>query len=200
MEPQDDDGWDPVETPEQARDILAETVFEFADIILNLVIEDEGQNPQKYRNMLVKPSTKIRVVTALLQLFEKNRLCEHYTNYVLNWSSYIINRDEKFFLENDYIFPGAPKEDIEFFRDLWRPGSTFHLNKDEKEIVFEYFDTMFHFCGEWKRLTNFRAKWESDNFDPTEEARRRAPKSETSYLHADYAKEQSIQNSNLSKK
>ena len=153
--------WEPIETPGEAADILHETIFEFASVILKLCSEEEELNPKKYESR-VKPSTKIRVVTVLMKIWDNNkgRLAEHYVNYVLNWEKYIEERNDRFFLENDHIYPRAPKEDIEFFRDLWRPTSTFHLNPVEKESVYEYFDTMIHFCREWKRLSKYTAVWE----------------------------------------
>lgn len=152
-----------VETPEEAAEIVHQTVFEFANIILKLCEEEERVHPNKYKNTgKVLPSTKIKFITGLLKVFTKERLVTHYTNYVLNWRKYIDNRKVKIFLENDAIYPGAPKEDIEFFRDLWRPESKFHLGDTEKESVFEYFDTMVHYCQVWKDMTGFVAQWEKD--------------------------------------
>lgn len=153
--------WDSVETAKEAEVIVYKTVFEFANVILHLCEEEERVHPEKYKdNNIIRPSTKIKFITGLLKLLNSDRICIHYTNYVLNWAKYIEKRDVKVFLENDEIFPGAPKEDIEFFRNLWRPTSAFHLNRDQKEHVFEYFDTMIHYCREWKRISGFKAKWE----------------------------------------
>lgn len=153
--------WEPVETPIEAAKILQDTIFEFAAVILKLCVEEEELHPSKYANK-TKPSTKIRVVTILMRVWDNNpgRLAEHYVNYVLNWKKYIDERNDRFFLENDHIYPRAPKEDIEFFRDLWRPNSTFHLNKIEKESVYEYFDIMIHYCQAWKDMSNYKAVWE----------------------------------------
>ena len=160
MSDDSDDSWPEATSPEEAINILSETVFEFADVILNLCLCEEKLHAKKYVNGTIKPSTKIRVMTGLLKIFSKERLIEHYTNYVLNWKSYIDDRNDKFFLENDHIYPKAPKEDIEFFRNLWREESDFHLNPEEKETVYEYFDTMIHYCQEWKNMTGFKAKWQ----------------------------------------
>lgn len=160
----DSDGeidYEPVTTKDEASDILHQTIFEFAQAVLNLCLQDEKSHPKKYEGKM-KPSTKIRVVTVLLQCWDKNRnrLSEHYVNYVLGHKQKIDARDDNFFLHNDHIFPGAGKEDIEFFRDLWRPGSTFHLSKVEKESVYEYFDIMMHYCQRWKEITGYVAAWE----------------------------------------
>jgi hypothetical protein len=124
-------------------------------------LEEEKLHPQKYVKKL-KPSAKIAVITALMRIWDNNksRLAEHYVNYVLNWSKYIEDRNDDFFLKNDHIYPRAPKEDIEFFRDLFRPTSTFHLSNVEKESVYEYFDIMIHYCTVWKKMTNYKADWE----------------------------------------
>lgn len=160
MESDSEDSWEETKTPQESIDIFYKTVFEFAGVIRNLCLEEEKLHPKKYADGRIKPSTKIAVITGLLQLMNKENLTKHYVNYVLSWKSYIDNRDTKIFLENDDIYPGAPKADIEFFRDLWRPTSPFHLDKDEKETVFEYFDIMLHYCNDWKEKTGFVAKWE----------------------------------------
>lgn len=166
MEPVDtkeeeEEEWAPVNTPAEAATILHRTIFEFASVIYNLCLEDEKLNKKKYEGKS-KPSAKIAVVTALMKIWDNNkeRLAEHYVNYVLNWKKMIDERNDRFFLENDHIYPRAPKEDIEFFRDLWRPNSTFHLSKDEKESVYEYFDVMIHYCSRWKSMKNYVAVWE----------------------------------------
>ncbi len=171
MEPvsSDSDEWTEVKTPDEAAQILHETIFEFAEVVLNLCLEEEKLHPQKYATK-IKPSTKIRVVAALLKIWDNNkeRLAEHYVNYVLNWKSEIDDREDRFFLENNHIYPGAPAEDIEFFRDLFRKNSTFHVTDDEKESIYEYFDTMIHFCQCWKDMTGYIAKWEKDDNDSSD--------------------------------
>lgn len=156
-----DDGYEPVDTPEEAAEFLHETIFQFAAVILKICLADEKKHPKKYEGKPL-PSIKIKLVTAMMKCWDNNkeRLAEHYVNYVLNWKNYIDEKNEDFFLKNDYIYPRAPKEDIEFFRDLWRPNSTYHLNRREKDAVFEYFDVMLHYCAEWKRLKNYVAEWE----------------------------------------
>jgi hypothetical protein len=153
------DEWEETKTPQEARDIFVKTVFEFSLVILKLCEQEEKEHPKKYENKL-KPSIKIKIITKLLEIFDHDRLILHYVNYVLGWKKYIDDRNDRFFLENDHIYPGAPKADIEFFRDLWRPNSTFHLTTDEKEAVYIYFDTMLHYCEDWKTKTGFVADWE----------------------------------------
>lgn len=158
-----DEEWPPVKTPQEAVDRVATTVFEFGRVILKLCEEEERINSARYKDSnIIRPSNKIKFVIGLLELFPKEKLVIHYINYVLNWADYIENRNVKIFMENDAIYVGAPKEYIEFFRDLWRPTSKFHLGKVEKESVFDYFDTMIHYCQVWKDMTKYKAKWELD--------------------------------------
>jgi hypothetical protein len=161
-ESSEEDEWAQVDTPGEAAEILHSTIFEFANVIYQLCTEDERLHPKKYEGKL-KPSAKIAVVTTLMRIWDNNkgRLAEHYVNHVLNWKQMIKDRNDNFFLENDYIYPNAPKEDVEFFRTLWLPNSTFHLSTDEKEVVYEYFDTMIHYCQQWKDMTGYVAKWEA---------------------------------------
>ena len=158
-----DDGYEHVDSSVEAADYLHETIFDFAAVILKLCLTDEKKHPKKYEGSPL-PSVKIRLITTMMKCWDNNkeRLAEHYVNYVLNWRNYIDDRNEDFFLKNDHIYPNAPKADIEFFRDLWRPHSTYHLNKREKESVFEYFDIMIHYCAEWKRLKPYVAEWEKE--------------------------------------
>lgn len=151
--------WEETKNPAESMNIFVKTVFEFSDVILKLCIQEENENPKKYVDK-VKPSIKIKVITTLLKLFDPEKLTIHYVNYVLCWKKYIDTRNDKFFLENDHIYPGASKDDIAFFRGLWMPNSSFHLNKQEKEAVYLYFDTMLHYCEDWKIKTKYKASWE----------------------------------------
>lgn len=164
MEPVDnssEEEWEEVDTPGEAAEILHATIFEFASVIYQLCLEDERLHPKKYEGKL-KPSAKIAVTTALMKIWDNNkeRLSEHYVNYVLNWKQMIDERNDRFFLENDHIYPNAPAEDIAFFRQLWLPNSTFHLSPDEKSVVYDYFDTMIHYCQRWKDMKGYVATWE----------------------------------------
>jgi len=160
MDSEDEESWEQVETDTEAAQIFRGTVFDLAGILLNLCLEEEKKHAWKYTNGKTKSSTKILVLKGLLELFASERLCEHYVEFIIIYKQRIDDRDDSFFLENDDIFPGAPPDDIKFFRDLWRPDSDFHLNPNEKESVFEYFDTMLHYCAEWKRLAKYVARWE----------------------------------------
>lgn len=158
--------WIPVKDPSEAASVLHGTIFEFAGVMYKLYLSDEANHPNKYKGKLL-PSAKVFVVTSLMKCWDNNkqRLAEHYVNHVLNWKDHIDERNADFFLENNHIYVGpdgrVPKpEDIEFFKDLWRPNSTFALKPEEKEQVFVYFDTMLHYAAEWKKMTKYVAIWE----------------------------------------
>lgn len=169
MNPNDDDGieWPEVKSPSEAAQALHISTFEFADVLYNLYVKDEKLHAPKYVGQLVKPSLKIAVMRTLMHCWDNNkeRLAEHYVNHVLNWKKEIKARDVRFFLENNDIYMGPagqkPKpEDIAFFKDIWRPESTFALSDQNKESLFIYFDTLIHFAEEWKRMTKYVARWE----------------------------------------
>jgi len=161
---EDESEWETVATADEAAGVLHQTIFEFSSVIKQLCLEDERLHPKKYAGKM-KPSVKIAIVTTLLKIWDNNkgRLAQHYVNFVLNWRKYIDDRNDDFFLKNDHIYPRASAEDIEFFRDLWRPNSTFHLTPEEKESVYEYFDIMIHYCQVWKDKTGYKAVWEIEN-------------------------------------
>lgn len=158
--------WTEVKTPAEASEILHATIFEFASVLYKLYKTDETTFPNKYKGQLL-PSAKIFVITGLMKAWDNNkeRLAEHYVNHVCNCEAQIKDRDVNFFLDNNELYSGPngrkPKpEDIEFFKDLWRPKSTFGLKPDEREACFVYFDIMIHFAREWQKMRKYVAPWE----------------------------------------
>ncbi|MFS8159268.1 MAG: hypothetical protein ACMG6E_03480 [Candidatus Roizmanbacteria bacterium] len=148
--------WPACHTAEGAVAIFCETLFAFADSMVDLCQKEEVEHAERYLDKnKIKPSTKIILVRGLLELFTHQKLIQHYVNHVLPWKDKIESRNDVFFLENDHIYPNAPKADIEFFRNLWRKNSPFHLNNIEKESVYEYFDAMIHYCEVWKEMAGF---------------------------------------------
>lgn len=154
--------WIECETKEEALKEFYDAVFTFANIILKLCLEEERKNPKRYEDKK-PPSDRIKMVKGLLELMPSDILCIHYVNYVLTWREKIEEHNDVFFLENDHIYPGAPKDFVEFFRDLWRPDSVFHLTEMEKDSVYEYFEAMINFCDQWKKMAGYTAAWELAN-------------------------------------
>jgi len=67
-------------------------------------------------------------------------IMDHYINRVLPWKDKIENRDEKFFLENKFIFVGLSPAKVEFYSQyLSNPDN---VEDDDKELIFQHFDTM----------------------------------------------------------
>lgn len=59
----------------------------------------------------------------------------------------VVRRDEKFFLENDVMFKGLHNEDkVNHFKRLWTSP---HLDSDEKEIIFKWFDLFLGFAEKY---------------------------------------------------
>lgn len=131
-EREDDESSDEIDAP-NALIRFYTTVFECADTILLICQNEEKLNPNRYEKTKISPF--IAMFKTLLSLFSKERLAQHYCKFVLPYRSNISIDDfddlsdndklqfeitrRKFFLENDNLYPGAPAENIKFFKDLW---------------------------------------------------------------------------------
>ena len=86
---------------------------------------------------------------------------------------WIDARNELFFLKAQ-VFPGAPEEDIKFFRDLWSVKDA--MVDTEKNIIWGYWDTLNGIAEDWQALTGWVAKPEDKldipEIDYEEEAKR----------------------------
>lgn len=72
-----------------------------------------------------------------------------YVKFILPHAKQIEKRDEKFFLENDHIYPGISADKVQFFKDLWINKDGHGFTPDEKEISFEFFDVMLDAIRFW---------------------------------------------------
>lgn len=161
MDSESSEEYDPVETSDEAAEILKEIILDFANALLSICQQEESDHPEDYENSNEPtPTTRIIYVTSLLRAMETHDLPRHYTNYVLNWKPMIEAKNESFFLDNDNLYPNAPQSYIDFFKSMWLEDSIFHLSEDEKGDCFEQFDAMLHYCEEWKRLSGYTARWE----------------------------------------
>lgn len=131
-----------IEDPAEALKRFHYTLFECADTIQGICESEEEVNAHKYTKSKMSPF--IVMLKVLLQLFNAERLVQHYCRFVLPHKDQIDERDREFFLDNDNIYPGAPKENLKFFKALWldyRCGSCnipYYEKKDEigKKKIF----------------------------------------------------------------
>lgn len=95
---------------------------------------------------------KIKLVKGLLStLFTPQELMKYYIVYVFPLRRQLKKRDERFFLENNHIYPKASEEDIKFFKDLWRVEGA--VTSKEKKTMWKYFDAMLDICHDWQKTT-----------------------------------------------
>lgn len=106
-----------IEDPDEARRRFIQTVFECAESIQGICEQEEEAKPELYKHKKISPF--IAMFKIILQLFNPERLLQHYCRFVLPFKDKVEKRDKSFFLDNDDIYPGAPAENIKFFKMLW---------------------------------------------------------------------------------
>jgi len=104
---------------------------------------------------------KINLIGGLLNtMFKPSKLLKYYIVYVLPMKPWLTTRDEKFFLDNDHIYPNAPKEDIVFFKNLWAVEGT--MTPDEKNTIWEFWDTLIEIAEDWQSAIGWNPDEDSD--------------------------------------
>lgn len=156
-------------TPEYLEDSLIRTIKEFGTFVASITRDLEKQEQEMVEEMKAKGKKVPKLTWAdstfkveftqgvLLKFFEHkaSRLMKYYIVILLPMKKWITKRQEKFFLRAQ-IFPGAPEEDIKFFRDLW--GIEGAMTPAEKKTSWDYWDTQIEIVEDWLALT----KWEVD--------------------------------------
>lgn len=125
-----------MEDSEPTIDDFISTIKEFCDFVIPITKDLESKKKLKSGTT----STMMVVKVALLTAFKPETLVLHYKNKVLVHKKQIEERNEKFFLENNDLYPGAEKEDINIFKDLWTGNDM--MTKNEKETTWEFFDVL----------------------------------------------------------
>lgn len=104
---------------------------------------------------------KINLIKGLLSnMFKSDELIKYYIVYVLPMKPWLVARQEKFFLNNDHIYPNAPKEDIIFFKNLWAIDGTMTLQ--EKDTIWEFWDTLIEIAEDWQESTGWDPEKDSN--------------------------------------
>lgn len=159
----DDDNDGPPTVPKLER-ALIRTIKQFATFVSSITADLEEKEKEtaatlKRKGQLVPASIwedstfKIDFTKGLiLKVFQPSRLMKYYIIYLLPMKRWITKRQEKFFLRAQ-VFPGAPEEDIKFFRNLWSIDGT--LAQDEKDTIWEYWDTQIEIVEEWQAMTGW---------------------------------------------
>lgn len=163
-------------TKEDLENAMITTICEFATFVSAITRDLEEKEEKKlarykkagkkpFRRLWEDSTFKIDFTKGLLlNLFEPERLTKYYIVMVLPMKPWLVGRKVNFFLKNDHIFPGAPTEDIQFFKDLWTEKEA--MNDDEKNIIWEYFDTLIEIAEDWHELTGWEPSPEEDLIMP----------------------------------
>ena len=83
----------------------------------------------------------LKIVEFYFKRIPDNILIEKITQNVLPHEKKIRERDEFFFIKNEHIFAGLPKDRIRHFGELWEIPNP-KLTDENKNIIWNYFDTI----------------------------------------------------------
>lgn len=73
---------------------------------------------------------------------------KHTIERILPWKPYIDSRDDNFFYKNKKIFGELPEKHVNYVSDLWMSKT---LNHDDKDEIWDFFDTFVAFAEEYKK-------------------------------------------------
>lgn len=151
-------------TPEFLQDGLRTTIIEFADYVRAITkdledgetehIEAMAKKGKQVKNVLWRDATfKVDFFKGLLMnLFSSERLVKYYIVLLLPMKPWLKKRKEDFFIKAK-LFPRASEDDTKFFRNLWSIEGT--MTKEEKDIIWEYWDTLSEIADDWQELTGW---------------------------------------------
>ena len=146
------------------KDMMA-TVSEFSIYVAAITKDLETKEKTAYDDAIArkkKPAKriwedstfKIELTERLLfTLLSPSRLIKYYIVYIHPMKKWLQARQEKFFLKNDHIYPGAPEEDIVFFKNLWAIKGT--MTDNEKGVIWQFWDTLIEITEDWQDLTGW---------------------------------------------
>lgn len=162
-----DEGSREEETPESLERALKLTIAEFSDYV-GAIVKDLEDKEQETIQKLVKrkktPPTAIWQDASfkvdftkgmLMKLFTDERRIKYYVVLLLPMKPWLKKRKEKFFTDVN-LFPGAPEKDVQFFKNLWIIDGT--LTPDEKNTIWEFWDTLTDIADDWQQLTGWKPR------------------------------------------
>lgn len=165
QESSDEDSQDPNVDPQtRAEKALIKTIKRFATYVSAITSDLEKQEAEDHAALKKRGKPVPAPIWAdstfkidftkglLLKVFQPSRLMKYYIIFILPMRKWLEARDEEFFLKAK-VFPGAPEEDIRFFRDLWSIEGT--LTKAEKNTIWDYWDTQLAIVDDWKEITGW---------------------------------------------
>lgn len=164
QESSNEDDYDGENTPERAEKALIKTIKRFATYVSSITADLEEREADEQAALRKKGKTVPKSIWAdstfkidftkglLLKVFKPDRLMKYYIVFLLPMRKWLEGRKEEFFLKAK-VFPGAPEEDIKFFRNLWSIDGT--LSREEKDTIWEYWDTQIEIVDDWQSMTGW---------------------------------------------
>lgn len=104
-------------------------------IILEFVNELKKVFPPTDRDV----HSDLQLMEFFFKNMEPNSLFKHLVKEVLPHVDQIKARDDKFFLNNKSVFAGLPEKRIKEISIAWETGK---IDKENKDVIWEYFDTI----------------------------------------------------------
>jgi hypothetical protein len=164
QESSDEDDYEGENTPERAERALIKTIKRFATYVSSITADLEKTEAEEQAALRKKGKVVPKSIWAdstfkidftkglLLKVFKPERLMKYYIVFLLPMRKWLEGRKEEFFLKAK-VFPGAPEEDIKFFRNLWSIDGT--LSREEKDTIWEYWDTQIEIVDDWQAMTGW---------------------------------------------
>jgi hypothetical protein len=167
-EDEDESGPD---TPHKLEKALKRTIQEMATYMASITADLEAREQDEHAKLREARKTVPAPLWAdstfkidftkglLLQVFghRLDRLMKYYIIFLLPMKKWIKARKEIFFMRAQ-VFPGAPEEDIKFFRNLWSIQGT--LSESEKNTIWEFWDIQIEIVEDWWALTQWEINYE----------------------------------------
>jgi hypothetical protein len=114
-----------------ARTAFNNTCIEFIDAIMSVL-------PSETNLLLIKIYIKTKI--------SQDKLVRRFIKYVLPVKNFITRRDEKFFMDNQYIDNLFANKTVPFdFRAIWKK-----LNNENRESVWDWFNTLISIAEDYK--------------------------------------------------
>ncbi|ALX27588.1 hypothetical protein GMAR_ORF214 [Golden Marseillevirus] len=107
------------------EDILKKEVLGMLDELLSVFAEEKENRAD------------VLLVKLFFTALPSDKLMEHFVKHVLPHEKRILEREEKFFIENTSIWQGLPENKVKMVSEMWQKG---RFTEEDKEMLWAYFD------------------------------------------------------------
>jgi hypothetical protein len=160
------------ETKKEIEDAMVNSIKEMATYIASITadLEDKeekaankaSRNGKAFKRQWADSTFKIELVEkCVLNFLSAERLIKYYITYVWPMKTWILKRNEKFFIKGrKFLFPGAKPEDVTFFVNLWQIDGV--LDADEKNTIWDFWKNLIDITEDWKEHTGWELTEKDD--------------------------------------